>query len=255
MAGRFLDEGMQVVLADIELDALEATAADLASGGDILAVHTDVTEAESVSALASAARERFGTFHVVCNNAGVGGHMGLSWEAPLAEWRWVFAVNLWGVVHGIRSFVPTLVAQGEGHVVNTASQMGWDSAPVMGPYVGSKHAVVGISAVLRDEMAATNAGVGVSVLCPGPTNTALARSTRNWIDRLGDEPSIPTDPVSETVLAAFEDSAGWAEPSVAANAVVEGIVNNRFVVTSHPVELIASAEKRAALARACTPQS
>src|SRR5205085_10646650 len=122
MAERFAAEGMAVVIGDIEEGAAKATAAEIqSSGADTLAVAVDVTDEDSVRALAHAALERFGAYHVVCNNAGVAGHFGKAWQTPAADWRWVLDVNVWGVIHGIRAFVPALVAQNEGHVVNTAS--------------------------------------------------------------------------------------------------------------------------------------
>ncbi|HWD24193.1 MAG TPA: SDR family NAD(P)-dependent oxidoreductase, partial [Acidimicrobiales bacterium] len=120
LAERFLSEGMAVALADVESDALSRTAEALAAGGDVLAVVTDVSDAKSVDRLAERVCERFGSFHVICNNAGVAGNLGRAWETTLEDWRWVLEVNVMGVVHGIRSFVPSLIAQGVGHVINTA---------------------------------------------------------------------------------------------------------------------------------------
>ena len=119
-----------------------------------------------MQALADAAVERFGAMHVVCNNAGVGGG-GLSWEMPLSTWEWVLGVNLWGVIHGIRAFVPLLMQQDEAHIVNTASVAGLVAGPFMGPYNASKHAVVALSETLHHELAMTAPQVKVSVLCPG----------------------------------------------------------------------------------------
>ena len=123
-------------------------------------MRTDVTDPVSVDDLARASKAQFGAYHVVCNNAGVAGHLGRSWETPLEDWRWVFDVNVWGVINGIRSFVPSLIAQGEGHVVNTASLAGWAAAPAMAPYAASKHAVLAISESLRAELVASGTEVG-----------------------------------------------------------------------------------------------
>jgi NAD(P)-dependent dehydrogenase (short-subunit alcohol dehydrogenase family) len=243
---------MAVVVADVEGPALDSTAEVLRrSGGDVLAVWTDVRDPSSVEALAEAARQRFGTFHVVCNNAGVSGHFGRVWETPLEDWRWVFDVNLWGVIHGIRSFVPTLVAQGEGHVVNTASMSGWVSTPTMGAYAASKHAIVAISEALGQELDLADSGVGVSVLCPGMVNTRIMASGRNWPAGLGIEPPMPADPLTTTVrqLVTAGTTVGPVEPSAVAAAVVEGILSNRFVLSTHPDDLRGAAERRLALAR------
>lgn len=252
LAGRFLAEGMNVAIADIEEPALRAAEEELAAaGGDgrLLAVPTDVSDPAAVDALAQATIDRFGSVHVICNNAGVGGHFGTAWETPLAEWEWVFSVNVWGVIHGIRSFVPLLVAQGEGHVVNTASLAGWAGAPTMGPYCASKHAVLGMSESLLRELETVAPAVGVTVLCPGMVNTRIISSERNWPASLGPEPR-PEDPLSVAVrdLLLAGTTEGPVEPSAAADAVVNGIKANRFIVTTHPDDISGAAGRRLALA-------
>jgi NAD(P)-dependent dehydrogenase (short-subunit alcohol dehydrogenase family) len=168
MADRWAAEGMKVVLADIEAEPLAAAAAELeAAGAEVLTVPTDVADREQVEALAAATLDRFGAVHLVCNNAGVGGG-GLSWEVTHEDWDWVLGVNLWGVIHGISAFVPHLVAQGEGHVVNTASIAGFAYAPFMGPYNASKAA-----------LAMSAPAVGVTVVCPGWVKTRIHESDRN----------------------------------------------------------------------------
>jgi NAD(P)-dependent dehydrogenase (short-subunit alcohol dehydrogenase family) len=156
-----------------------------------------VSDGDQVDALAEATLEHFGAVHLVCNNAGVGGG-GLSWEATREEWEWVIGVNLWGVIHGIRAFVPHLVTQGEGHVVNTASIAGFAYGPMMGPYNASKAAVVAISETLKAELEMTNANVGVTVLCPGWVNTRIHESDRNR----------PGGPVESSDLAAGREMLG-----------------------------------------------
>jgi NAD(P)-dependent dehydrogenase (short-subunit alcohol dehydrogenase family) len=179
LADRWAESGMKVVLADVEQEPLDAARDELdAAGADVLAVRTDVSDGDQVDALAAATIEHFGAVHLVCNNAGVGGG-GLSWEASREDWDWVLGVNLWGVVHGIRAFVPHLVAQDEGHVVNTASIAGFAYGPFMGPYNASKAAVVAISETLKAELALQGSKVGVSVLCPGWVNTRIHESDRN----------------------------------------------------------------------------
>jgi len=179
LAAAFAAEGMQVVLADIEAAALSNAVATLqATGAEVAGVRTDVTDADAVQALADAAVERFGAIHVACNNAGVGGG-GLSWEAPLEVWEWVLGVNMWGVINGVRAFVPILTQQPEAHIVNTASVAGVVAGPFMGPYNASKYAVVAISETLHHEMAIVAPQVKVSVLCPGWVRTRIADSARN----------------------------------------------------------------------------
>jgi NAD(P)-dependent dehydrogenase (short-subunit alcohol dehydrogenase family) len=179
LANAFAAEGMKLVLADIEAPALADAVAKLeADGAEVLGVVTDVSKAEQVQALADATVDRFGAVHVLCNNAGVGGG-GLSWEAPLDVWEWVIGVNMWGVVNGVRAFVPILMQQPEAHVVNTASVAGLVAGPFMAPYNASKHAVVAISETLHHEMALMAPHVKVSVLCPGWVRTRIADSSRN----------------------------------------------------------------------------
>lgn len=247
MARRFLGEGMAVVVADVEEKALTSAAESLgAAGGEVLPVVTDVTDPKSVGSLADAARDHFGAVHVVCNNAGVAGHFGLAWEIPLEDWRWVLEVNLWGVIHGIRSFVPILVEQGEGHVVNTASLAGWSGPPSMSPYAASKHAVLGISEALRAELEATGSGVGVSVLCPGMVNSGIMDSERNWPARLGQEPTVPQSSLVATIHQILKTGTtqGDVDPPAVAEAVVEGIRSNRFVLSTHPAQVVDAARSR-----------
>jgi NAD(P)-dependent dehydrogenase (short-subunit alcohol dehydrogenase family) len=170
--------GMKLVLADIQPDALGAIAAEL-QGADILALRTDVAQAADMEALAEAAFARFGNVHLLFNNAGVGAG-GLVWENSLADWEWVMGVNVWSVIHGIRLFVPRMIASGEeGHVVNTASVAGLLSAQMMGVYNVSKHAVVTLSETLFQDLRVAGANVGVTVLCPAFVPTGIAESERN----------------------------------------------------------------------------
>jgi NAD(P)-dependent dehydrogenase (short-subunit alcohol dehydrogenase family) len=179
LAGRWAESGMKVVLADVEQEPLDVVRDELdAAGADVLAVRTDVADGAQVDALAAATLDHFGAVHIVCNNAGVGGG-GLSWEATHEDWDWVLGVNLWGVIHGIRAFVPHLVTQNEGHVVNTASIAGFAYGPMMGPYNASKAAVVAISETLKADLELSNSDVGVTVLCPGWVNTRIHESDRN----------------------------------------------------------------------------
>jgi NAD(P)-dependent dehydrogenase (short-subunit alcohol dehydrogenase family) len=236
MAARFAAEGMHLVLADVEEAALDLAAKELGEGGaQVLAVPTDVSQASQVEALGEAARQRFGSVHVVCNNAGVGGHGYPTDETPLIEWEWVLGVNLWGVIHGVKTFLPMLIEQNEGHLVNTASVAGLISMPFMAPYAVAKHGVVALSEAIWHELSIRGSAVGVTVLCPGWVNTRIMDSTRNWLGRLGDEPERSAD-------------AGWAggeqivrgviskgaSPSVAADDVLECVRSGRFMAHTAP---------------------
>ena len=180
LARAFAAEQMRVVLSDVQLGPLEAAAEELRRGGaEVLAVAADVSVADDVSALAERAEQEFGPIHVVCHNAGVFA-AGLSWEAPLADYAWVFDVNVWGVIHGVRVFTPRQLAHGdEGHIVITASMAALTSTPFCAPYVMSKHAVLALAETLHLELGAKASAVGVSVLCPEVVNTRIAESDRN----------------------------------------------------------------------------
>lgn len=233
LAHCFASQGMSVVLADIDSDGLAATVAQLeVDGAEVLTVPTDVSDPVQVEALAEASFDRFGTVHVVCNNAGVG-TPGLLWEFPVEEWRWILGVNLFGVVHGIRAFVPRLVEQGEGHVVNTASTAGLISGPFAGPYSASKHAVVSISETLALDLQAIGSPVGVSVLCPGFVRTPILVNSANR------RPAGPYDVPADTPLGAFFHAfsqmvdAGM-DPATVAAMVLDAIVSRRFYVLTDP---------------------
>jgi NAD(P)-dependent dehydrogenase (short-subunit alcohol dehydrogenase family) len=228
LARRFAAEGMKIVVGDIEAPALDDALATLqADGADALGVVTDVADADQVQALADAALERFGAVHVVCNNAGVGSG-GLSWEMPLSTWQWVLGVNLWGVVHGIRTFVPLLLRHGEGHVVNTASIAGLVSGPYMGPYNASKHAVVALSETLHHELALLGSNVRVSVLCPAWVNTRIADSARNRPAHLrADVEQSDGAEVLRSVIAS------GMPPEAVADKVLEAIRTEEFWIMTH----------------------
>lgn len=168
LAERCAQEGMRVVLADVEEGALTQTAESLrSSGADVRAITTDVSRAGDVEALARKTVEAYGGVHLLFNNAGVGGGT-TAWGSMLADWQWVLGVNLWGVIHGVHSFVPLMLQQGdEGHIVNTASIAGLTGGPGLAVYKVSKHGVVSISETLYHELALQGAKIGVSVLCPG----------------------------------------------------------------------------------------
>jgi len=180
LADRCAQEGMKVVLADIEHGPLDRAVGELrGQGHDVAGVVTDVSKAESVEGLAREAIAAYGNIHLVCNNAGVlGGRPGPIWESTLNDWQWILGVNVWGVIHGIRTFVPIMLAQDEpGWVVNTASMGGL--VPGSSPYGVSKHAVVAISEGLYSHLKQRDAKVGCSVLCPIFIKTGITRASRN----------------------------------------------------------------------------
>jgi len=231
MAERFAAEGMKIVLADIEETALEQAEKKLRdTGTETLAVITDVSQAESVEALKNATIEHFGAVHLVCNNAGVGSG-GPSWQIPLEAWKWVLGVNMWGIIHGIHYFVPLLIEQGEGHVVNTASLAGLISGPLMSPYNASKHAAVAISESLHHELLMTGSAVHTSVLCPGWVNTNIFESERNWLSRLGEK---PVNPMGGNLTMGKKILEGGLQPSEVANMVHDAVVNEKFWILTHP---------------------
>jgi NAD(P)-dependent dehydrogenase (short-subunit alcohol dehydrogenase family) len=232
MAQAFAAEGMKVVLADIEAGPLADAAGKLrANGADVLDVVTDVSDEDQVIDLATSTYSHFGTAHVVCNNAGVGGGAGMLWEIPQTGWDWTFGVNLWGVLHGVRAFVPRLVEQGEGHVVNTASVAGLKALPFMGPYTATKHAVVGLSEALAMELAMTGSPVKVSVLCPGFIKTRLFESERNRPDHLAEGPNLDESAVGEVVKGLID--AGM-DPADLGRRVVAGVKADDFFLLSDP---------------------
>ena len=241
LAERFARDGLHVVLADVEEAALVGAADRIkALDAETLAVPTDVSEAAAVEALADAAVKRFGSVHVVCNNAGVGSKAD-PWFGPLSGWTWVLGVNLWGVVHGIRAFLPILAEQGEGHIVNTASILGL--MPSANPsYDASKHAVVALSEDLFKMTKLVGLPVGVSVLCPGWVTTGIWDAERNWPARLGE---IPSPSLASKVTRPHQVRANDAgmRPAAVADLVADAIVSDRYWVLPHP-EFVALAVHR-----------
>lgn len=227
----FAAEGMRVVLADIEGAALEKAVAEYPEGAEVLPVVCDVADAAQVEALRDAAVERFGAVHVLCNNAGVstGGPV---WEQTLDDWTWTLGVNLYGVVHGIRAFVPGMIEQGEGHVVNTASMAGLISAPSMGIYNVSKHAVVTLTETLHADLAVAGiTGVGATVLCPGWVNTRIHQAARN---RPGVGDAEHTEAQQLMVDVVGQLLADGLDPADVAALVVDAVRTRRFYVLTHP---------------------
>lgn len=239
LAGRAAAEGMRVVLADIEETPLQAAAAELAGkGAEVLAVRTDVRSAESVAALAERTIAAFGKIHLVCNNAGVA-FTGPVWEADLRDWEWILGVNLRGVINGVRTFVPILLAQDEeGWIVNTASAFGLTSPAGYGAYNVSKHGVVALSETLERDLRQIGSKVKVAVLLPGPVDTNIVDSFRNREDG----PPASIDPASLEARRRIL-SAGLA-PEHVARLVFDGLRANRFYIPTHPEEFREMVQER-----------
>ncbi|MCH7698719.1 MAG: SDR family NAD(P)-dependent oxidoreductase [Chloroflexi bacterium] len=239
LAERCGAEGMNVVMADVEEAALETAHNKLSDlGVNAIAVKTDVSQAKQLENLTDRAYEAFGAVHILCNNAGVGGgSMRPLWEQPLNNWKWVMGVNLWGVIHGIRAFMPRMVEQAtEGHVVNTASSAGLLTGS--GIYGITKHAVVSLSEGLYQELAATESKIGVSVLCPGFVDTNITESERNRPEDLPGEP--PPESIPEEAQQRIDYLRGMLKsgyrPAEIADAVFEGIRKSQlYVVPAQPM--------------------
>ena len=234
MAERCAQEGMKVVLADVELEALAKTEASMkASGATVLAVRTDVSEASDVEALARKTLDVFGAVHLLCNNAGVGTGSAI-WKNTIADWEWIIGVNLWGVIHGVRVFVPIMLEQDtESHIVNTASMAGLISGPGLGAYKVTKHAVVTLSETLYHELAERGARISVSVLCPGVVSTRIMESARN---RPAHFPTPePRDPASAARWDALRERVATGMPAgQVADAVFDAIRKDQFYILTHP---------------------
>ncbi|MFE9122936.1 SDR family NAD(P)-dependent oxidoreductase [Streptomyces sp. NPDC007172] len=238
MARRFAAEGLKVVLADVEEGALEKAAGQLREdGAEVLARTVDVSERDSVLALADAAYERFGAVHVLCNNAGVGsGAEGRMWEHEVNDWKWAFAVNVWGVFHGIQAFVPRMIAGGEpGRIVNTSSGDGGIAPlPTASVYAVTKSAVVTMTESLYAHLKAEGAPVGASVLFPGPhmLRTGLWESHRNRPERFAKERPRKTPYRSldqwESAMKAAGHEIEFTPVEAVAAEVVDGIRADRF---------------------------
>lgn len=236
LARRFGQDGMQVVMADIEIASLEHEAAALAADGiEVLPVVTDTSLESDVEALAEATLERFGGVHVVCNNAGVGSRGLKIADLPRRDFEWVIGVNLWGVINGIRAFLPRLIAQNEGHIVNTASVSGLYHRERMGPYNATKAAVVALSETVKFELDDDGSKVGVSVLCPSWVRTNISSAVRNLPERLHYE-LTPQQADEMTVYKArrreqLRDDAMDADE--VAVQVRDAVLTNRFYVITH----------------------
>ena len=236
MARRFASEGMKLALGDVEEEPLRRVEQEFRrSSVPVLAIRTDVSRGHDVERLAEKTLATFGAIHIVCNNAGVGPG-GVVWENTTADWEWVLGVNVWGVIHGVRVFVPIMLRQNTPcHVVNTASVAGLLSVPGMGIYCVSKHAVVTLTECLYHDLAARGSKVGVSLLCPAYVPTGIADSERNRPAMLHNapRPRSPEDLERERQMRHAVES-GRVSAEDVAQMVFDGIVNERFYILTHP---------------------
>jgi NAD(P)-dependent dehydrogenase (short-subunit alcohol dehydrogenase family) len=234
MALRFAREGMKIVLADIEKEALGRTEKEFReSGYPVLAVRTDVANGRDVDALADKAFKTFGGAHILCNNAGVAPG-GTIWEQSEKDWEWTLGVNVWGVIHGIRAFVPRMLEQNvEGHVVNTASVAGLLSPPGMAMYCVSKHSVVTMTECLHQDLIEFGAKIRTSVLCPAFVPTAISESERNRPEGLRDaKAKSPADLQREEQLRHAVKS-GRISAEQVADLVFQAIAADKFYILPH----------------------
>ncbi|MCU0943246.1 MAG: SDR family oxidoreductase [Hydrogenophaga sp.] len=234
--------GMNLVLVDVQADALERAEAEMkAAGVKVLARRVDVSDAAQMASLAEDVRSTFGAPHFVFNNAGVGSG-GLIWENSVKDWEWVLGVNLWGVIHGVREFTPMMLAAAkadpgwQGHIVNTASMAGLLTPPNMGIYNVSKHAVVALTETLYQDLRLVTDQVGASVLCPYFVPTGISQSHRNKpADLAGEKPTQ-----SQLIGQAMSDKAvgsGKVTAAEVAQMVFDALREDRFYVFSHPKAL------------------
>jgi len=236
MAESFTAAGMKVVLSDIDGRALDETTAHLRAGGaDVHSIVVDVAKPEQVDALAKEVIQRYGQVHVLCNNAGVGSPGRSSWESTLDDWNWILSVNLMGVIHGIRAFLPIMIEQGtEAHIVNTASIAGL-IANTGSLYGVTKAAVVALSEGTHLEMQARRLKPRISVLCPGPVNTDILTSQRNRPK----DPSAPSMPPASPVATAMrewmaQEVKNGLDPRAVGEEVLAAIRAERFYILTHP---------------------
>jgi NAD(P)-dependent dehydrogenase (short-subunit alcohol dehydrogenase family) len=244
MVDTFAAAGMRVVLADVQADALRQAEWELlGAGADAVAVQTDVADSEAVARLRDTALDRFGAVHVLCNNAGVGGFARVE-TLTLDHWNWVLGVSLWGVVNGLHAFLPTLLAQDEAHVVNTASFGGFFPTRGLAPYGAAKAAVISLSESLHMELQDAGSAVGVTVLCPGPVNTAIADDERNL--PAGTVPRAELDPAPGMVARRHLNVEMLREgksPAEVAEMVLAAIRRRQFYLHTAP-ELLPLLDER-----------
>jgi NAD(P)-dependent dehydrogenase (short-subunit alcohol dehydrogenase family) len=216
LAHAFAARGLAVVLADLRTAQLERCAAKVAEshGVEALAFTTDVRDSKAVEALAQVTMEHFGRVDVACNNAGVMGPMGPSWELDPAVFRWLIDVALMGVIHGVQSFVPRMIAAGHGHILNTSSMAGLIPTPGISPYGVAKYGVVGLTETLRMELATSAPGVGATVLCPGYVPSDIGISSRQT-----NPPDVSLEPIDPEMISRVPRDGGMTLEDVSAAAL------------------------------------
>lgn len=236
LAERFVREGMNVVIADIEQAALERTAQEIGAVG----IRTDVSDFGSVAALAERCTKEFGTVHLLCNNAGIGS-FGRIKNLTMADWQWMLGVNLWGVINGIHAFLPMMLANEDGGwIVNTASMGGLSTFPGLGAYATTKFGVTGLTETLAMELEQDGSKVGATLLCPGPVKSNLGKSFRNRPDTVDATGLADLD---LTELPQYRDTLPWKEPAQAAEILMRAIREGRLYAITHP-EQAERVEKR-----------
>ncbi|MGY9083886.1 MAG: SDR family NAD(P)-dependent oxidoreductase [Acidimicrobiales bacterium] len=244
MARSFANAGMNVVLADIDVGRLEAAVAGLrADGHAAMGVPTDVSKEDQIQALAQAALDEFGAVHVMSNNAGIG-IAGTVDDMTIDDWKWTIDVDLWSVVYGVRTFLPLMKEQGEGHITATSSMAGLTCGPVLGAYHVAKHGVVALMDTVRIELKIAKSDVRASVLCPGPIDTDIAYSDRLRPD---DVETRDNNKLEEKFFQSLRDElAGGMDPDEVGEMVLEAVQNERFWILTHPNEFMPFIEKRIA---------
>jgi NAD(P)-dependent dehydrogenase (short-subunit alcohol dehydrogenase family) len=233
-ARAFAREGMRVVIADVEEPALAKAEVELAgAGGEVLAVVTDVSKWDEVQRLAERSIDRFGQVHVLHNNAGVvlGGPVE---ELSLADWEWVLGVDLWGVIYGVKAFLPLIKEAGEGHIINTSSTAGFYSTASVAPYNVAKHGLVALTETLQRELTAARSPIGASVLCPGMISTRILDSERNRHDAGAEDHVVSELEKSFKKAAAVGLKNTGLDPAEVADRVVEAVRDQRFWILTHP---------------------
>ena len=228
MVAHFVERGMSVAAADIDADAAAESAA--LAGGDVISMGVDVSDAAAVAALADAAYGEWGAVHLLCNNAGVF-QAGLSWQRSIDDWEWALGVNLWGIIHGVKAFVPRMLEGGDdGHVVNTSSVAGFVAAPYSGPYNVSKVAAFSMTETLAHDLSAVGARIGASVLCPSSIRTGIAHT-----DKV--RPGGPSDEGDDASLvreSLFQITETGIDPSEVPPIVLAGIDAGDFLIATKP---------------------
>lgn len=242
LAKALLARGVQIALVDVEAPALEAAAAELAAmqpGGNVAAFTADVSDAATMTALANEVASRFGGVDLLVNNAGVGGQLGPIWDSHPNDWPWVFGVNVFGVVNGLRAFLPGMLARertghAAGHVLNVASLAGLTAPPFLTAYTASKHAVVGLSESLAQELAIVQSRIRVSAVCPGVVRSRIQQSVRNRPAVLAGQSRTPPEMLARIEAAFAAQMQNPMEGDAFAARVLAGLEADEPLILTHP---------------------